>query len=198
MLLRAVWRFAVNVPDEIGQMLAADHLADGHDLAEVVPIMIGNTAQGCAACLPDGATVVRQVHEQGFGRECIEVFIGCLGDGIPRQHHFDEGWGAHQRAVGEQLVQLGDQDDVLGTGQERALFVPGEVTYDPADAVHLPEMLFGLPVGHVIDSAQEFPAGETELVDKGVGHGFLLIEPDYSLPATCAGMRRRCLCRSAH
>jgi hypothetical protein len=55
------------------------------------------------------------------------------------------------------------------------LFVPAKVADDPADAVHLSEVALSLYIGHVIYSAQEFPAGKTELVNERVGHGFLLI-----------------------
>jgi hypothetical protein len=57
---------------------------------------------------------------------------------------------------------------LLGALKPVAMFVPGQVTDGPTDAVHRAEMMLGVFFGHAFQAAQPFTPGKTELIDQGM------------------------------
>lgn len=53
--------------------------------------------------------------------------------------------------------------------------MPGKMTDDPTDAIHLSEVAFAFTFSHIVNAAYEFSAGKTELIDKWVGHGLFFL-----------------------
>jgi hypothetical protein len=58
----------------------------------------------------------------------------------------------------------------LWTLQQGALFVPGQVANNPADAIHPPEMPAGICGRDTAEAAQPFPTRETKLINQRVSH----------------------------
>ena len=52
--------------------------------------------------------------------------------------------------------------------------MPGEMTDDPTDAVHLPKVTCAIFFGRAFKSAQPFTARKAELVNEWVGQDYLL------------------------
>src|SRR2546425_13075115 len=60
--------------------------------------------------------------------------------------------------------------EIADAGQPIALFLPGEMADDPADAVHRLESLEPIRLGDAAQGALPLAAGEPELVDERIGH----------------------------
>src|SRR3954454_9899435 len=132
---RSVWRLVVDVADELRQPLVAEHLADGHVLARMEPVVIDRSLQQVAVDPRERPAIPHQVLEQHLARERIEQWIGRGRDCLPGRQHLGE-W---RRACGatrrEPCLDVGERCPPLPCRHEIPLFLPREVADVPADAV---------------------------------------------------------------
>jgi hypothetical protein len=163
--VRPVRGLAVDVADEDRPVAVPQHLADRLVLAGVVPVVVGRAQQQVAV-----ADALARLLEQLRRGHVVQPGIGLARDRLPRRERFVERRCLRRRAVGVQLVDIGQQQAALGGPQPVALLLPGHVAHVPAQAVHGPEPAARLLVRGSGHAAHELAARKAELIDQRVRH----------------------------
>src|SRR5574341_2654518 len=169
--LAAVGGFAFDVAHVDRQVGVADHLAHGLNLADVIPVMVGDAAQRRADALAAALPVAQPDFFQLFGGQRIEKRISRPRHLPPDVHHLAQRRGPHRRAEGELLVEVREEDFAPGPFQPVTLLVPRQMADRPADAVHRAEVPRPFLFGDAFQSAQPLAARETKLIHQWVRHG---------------------------
>ena len=88
LLFRSIRRLLFNLAHILRQVRMSQHLADGLNLAHVIPIMICCAPHGRANGLTNGLAVTQQVSQQAFGSQRVEKWIIGFGHRVPDLEHF--------------------------------------------------------------------------------------------------------------
>lgn len=142
----------------------------------MIPVVVDHALEEVAeGALAGLAVFADEGLLQDVAGQRVEPGIGRCGDFLPGGEHFTEGGRAGRPTAAELCFDVGERPLALAIVEEVALLLPGEVADVPTYAVHGRELATAVVVADALDRPSKFAAGEAELCDKWVGHGYYRI-----------------------